>query len=254
MLGGVLNFASSWFHTTASTRESAWPPYSFGQVSTAQPSSNFFACHALAAAMMSASSRSLSSSAPASSGRFASAFFSSHARAFFRNAASCGVSSKSITRPLDASVGFGWVALASGGVLLLEPRDQLLAPLGGGAEHGARPARAPVEEVAVVLPGEADAAVHLYHLLAGEVKGVRGRDARRRGGGRELRRVVRERPGPVVGVRARELDRRVELRHAVLQRLERRDRAAERPAVHRDVARDVERALRAADLLEGHDG
>src|SRR4029453_13305211 len=167
---------------------------SLGQVSTAQPSSNFLACQPLARWIVPASSRSLSSSA-ASSGPRGCAFFSSQARAFFRNAASCGVSSKSIAAP------FGVSARRSGrGVLLLEALDQLLAPFVRRAERRAGEARAPVEEVAVVLPGEADAPVHLHHLLAGELEGVAGCDARGRRRHGQLRRVVRKRPGAVEGV------------------------------------------------------
>ena len=48
-----------------------------------------------------------------------------------------------------------------GVALRFEPLDQLLAPLARRAERGGQPLGAAVEEMAVVLPGEADAAVEL---------------------------------------------------------------------------------------------
>src|SRR4030095_13772340 len=123
MFGGTSHLASSWPHTTASRRPRPWPPYSFGQVSTAQPSSNFFACHAFERWITSALSRSPIGFGAVSPGARYRAFFSSHARALARNAASCGVSSKFIG---------GLLSLARVEVtarrLRFEALDQLLAP------------------------------------------------------------------------------------------------------------------------------
>ncbi len=69
----------------------------------------------------------------------------------------------------------------------------------------------------------------------------------------QLRRVVAERPGAVVAVRPRELDLAPQVGQAVLEGLERGDRAAERVAAVHELLGDLEGALGAAELLEGHE-
>ena len=56
--------------------------------------------------------------------------------------------------------------------------DHLLRVVGGPAEAGGQHERAPVVDVGVVLPGEADAAVHLDAVL----RAVLGGDGCERGG------------------------------------------------------------------------
>ena len=107
-------------------------------------------------------------------------------------------------------------------------------------------------EVAVELPGEAHAAVHLDVLLGRLVVGLARGHPRRRRRDAQLGGVLGERPGAVVGVRPRQLDAHVHVGQLVLDGLERGDLPPEGEAAERVLARHVERGLRAADLLEGH--
>ena len=107
--------------------------------------------------------------------------------------------------------------------------------------------------MAVELPGEAGPAEELHHLDARLVARIGGRDPRGARGKREPGVFVRERPGRVPAVRAGDLEHRVEVRHAVLDGLERADRASEGVPVENLLAGEVERALRGAELLEGQE-
>src|SRR5262247_3594471 len=247
MFAGVAKRASSWFQITCSIRPMSWPPYSFGQVRQAQPASNLHACHAFEARIASLSSRSRSGSTASPSGSRSFVFCSSQPRARARKAASSGVSSKSI---VGSSASSG---PPSGGLARLQALDQELPPGARRPEPRREQLRAAVEEMAVVLPGEADAAVDLDHLAGGELEGVARGGAE--GAGRELELVAarREGPGRPVAIRARELDRGVEVGEAVLDHLERRDRPAEGVAAERILARQLERARGAAELLEASD-
>ena len=131
-----------------------------------------------------------------------------------------------------------------------EAVDQPVAPLAGRPEGEGEALRAAVEEVAVELPGEARAAEELHHLDAREGARIGGRNPRGARGEREPGVVVRERPHREVAVRAGDLERRVEVGHAVLDGLERADRAAEGVPVEDLPAGEVERALGRAELLE----
>jgi hypothetical protein len=106
--------------------------------------------------------------------------------------------------------------------------------------------------MAVVLPGEADAAVELDHLFRRQLEGVARSGAEAARGQRQLFAVGRERPRRVVAVAARDLDLRVQLGEAVLHGLERRDGTPECVASERELTRDLEGARSAADLLEAH--
>src|SRR4051794_9119559 len=100
------------------------------------------------------------------------------ARASARKTASSGVSSKSMV----SSDLFG-----SGRVAQRQFVDQAVLPPARAAQHQVQVLGAAVEQVAVHVPGEADAAVHLDVLLGGEEPSLAGRDARRGGGQRQLR-------------------------------------------------------------------
>src|SRR5262245_3784628 len=227
MAGGVLKRASSWLKITFSMRPRPWPPYSLGQVSTAQPASNLVACQRLAQSIAALSSRSPSRLGVVSSGFSFSRCFDRKARARVRNSASWGVSSKFMVSPVGSVRCDLASALAAPEAARLEARHQLLAPLVRRAERVCERACTAVEQMAVVLPGVPDAAVHLDHLLAGEHEGVARGDARAAGGDRQLVAAVRERPGREVAVRERDLDLGVDVGQAVLQRLERGHRATE---------------------------
>src|SRR5262245_31447308 len=175
-----------------------WPPYSLGQVRQAQPASNLRACHALASRMEASSSRSRSGSEPDPPSSRSFAFCSSQARARARKAASSRVSSKSM---VGSSAGGGTL----GGVARLEALDQELSPGARRSEPRGEELRAPIEEMAVVLPGEADTAVDLDHLAGRELEGVARGGAEGARGELELVASRREGPGGVVAVRAGEL-------------------------------------------------
>jgi hypothetical protein len=130
--------------------------------------------------------------------------------------------------------------------------DELVAPVSCAPEREAQELGAAVEEVAVVLPGEADAAVKLQHLLGGQLQRVGGGHARARRGYGQLRLVAGERPGAVIRIGARQLDGAPQVRQPVLHRLERRHRPPEGVAVQGELLGDVEGALGGAHLLEGH--
>src|SRR5688572_14490996 len=174
MFGGTSNFDSSWLKITFWMLDAPRPPNSTGHVMHAHFASAFLACHALAR-----SSRPISfasaSSRPARDlpGARSLAFFSSHARTSARNAASSGVSLKSMSG--------------------LQSIDQAVAPLARGTEREREQLGTAIEEMAVVLPGEADAAVHLDAVLAGEVVRLARRDARAARGHRQFRSAGRER-------------------------------------------------------------
>src|SRR5262245_19533407 len=125
---------------TFSMRPRPWPPYSFGQVSTAQPLSNLVACQRFAQSIALLSSRSPSRLGAVSFGSSGSRCCERKARALARNSASCGVSSKfmggSSLLPSFASVGdeLGHDAGAAEAARL-QARDQLLAPFVRRAEH-----------------------------------------------------------------------------------------------------------------------
>src|SRR5262249_32241229 len=138
----------------------------------------------------------------------------------------------------------------SGGAARLDALDQLLAPRRRSPERGREPLGPAVEHVAVVLPGEADPAVDLDHLLARRLERIAGRRAEAGRGERQLVAPARQRPRRVVAVRACQLDLRVQVGEAVLDRLERRDRAPEGVAPERELARRIESPLRPAELLE----
>src|SRR6267142_336511 len=212
MFGGTSNFASSWLKITFWIAEAPLPPNSAGHVMQAHFASAFFACHCLARPSRPTSLAS-TSSRPARDfpGGRSTAFASSHWRASARNAASSGVSLKSMSG--------------------LQPVDQAVAPFAGRAEREREQLRAAIEEMAVVLPREADAAVHLDDVLARRVERLARRDPRAARSDRQLRGSGREGPSAVVGVGRGELDRGVEVGESVLDRLERRDRPAERIAV-----------------------
>src|SRR5262245_18400819 len=145
----------------------------------AQRASALVRCHACAF-----SSRPLRPSPPPSGlsrrspGPSFSAFASSQARASERNFASTGVSLKSM----------GWVLLG----LRRESQHELVAPFGGAAEPHAELLRAAVQEMAVVLPGVSEAAIHLDHLGGRELEGVSRGGARGARRGRALRIARRE--------------------------------------------------------------
>src|SRR5262245_15317 len=212
MLGGTSYLASSWLKITFWMLEAPRPPYSTGHVMHAHFPSAFFACHCFARPSRPTSLAS-PSSRPARDlpGGRSLALASSHARASARNAASSGVSLKSMSG--------------------LQSVDQAIAPLARSAERERQQLRAAIEEMAIVLPREADAAVHLDDLLARRVERLARRDPRAARGDRQLGGPGRERPGAVVGVRGGELDRGVEIGEPMLDRLERRNRTPERIAV-----------------------
>src|SRR5262249_30216604 len=122
------------------------------------------------------------------------ALASSQARTSLRNAASSGVSLKSIVvsligaRTSGPHLKFHEPTRRSAlrrrlrGVLLFQPGHQLVLPGQWAAERQGQHAGAAVVELGVGLPGEADAAMSLDVLLRGEVVGLGRRDARRRGG------------------------------------------------------------------------
>src|ERR1700675_187409 len=125
----------------------------------AKPASAFLACHCLAARTV---SRML-----------CSAFASRNARTPARNAASSGVSSKSMRNP-------------SGRVAPFELGYEPVLPIGRGADRGREQLGAAIIEVAIRLPGEPHAAVSLDVLLGGEMERVGRGHARGRGGDRQL--------------------------------------------------------------------
>src|SRR5262249_6184067 len=232
MLGGTSNFASSWLKITFWMLDAPRPPNSTGHVMQAHFASAFFACHCLARASRPTSLAS-ASSRPARDlpGGRSTAFADSHWRASARNAASSGVSLKSMS-------------------LSLQPVDQAVAPFAGRAERKREQLRAAVEEMTIVLPREAHAAVQLDDLLAREVGRLARGDPRAARGHGQLGGTRRGPRGTVVGVGDAELDRGVDVGEPVLDRLERRHGPAERIAVQRELTRHLERALGAADLLE----
>src|SRR5258705_4588465 len=95
------------------------------------------------------------------------AFLSRKARAPERNLASSGVSSK--------SMGF---LRSQWGVGRFELGDQAVLPESGAAERQRKQLGAAVVEVAIELPGEAHAAMHLDDLFRRQVEGLVGGDAR----------------------------------------------------------------------------
>ena len=105
--------------------------------------------------------------------------------------------------------------------------------------------------MAIEFPGETHAAVHLDVLLHAQLRSLRCTHA---GGGSSLGqifRVLRQRPGTVVAVGARERHRHVHVHQLVLDRLERTDRAAERVALEGKVPRHLKGAFGTSELFEG---
>ena len=159
------------------------PPYSFGQVMQAQPRVGLACLPRLARARSRLAarrrlSRAGSSASPGVEPRCDCVEPGTRApRA--RNAASSGVSLKSMRCSYAAVAG--------------AVDHELVAPVAPAFRATTREQlRAPIEEVAVVLPGVADAAVHLDHLLAGQLERLAGGDARAAGcGGRARRRRSR---------------------------------------------------------------
>src|SRR2546422_3415526 len=186
MFGGTSYFVSSWLKITFWIADAPRPPNSAGHVMQAQWASAFFACHRFARSS-SPTSFASASSRPARDlpGGRSTALPSNHLRTSARNAASSGVSLKSMSG--------------------LQPVDQAVAPLARRAEREREQLRPAVEEMAVVLPREADAAVHLDDVLAGEIERLARRDPRTARGDRKLARSGRERPRAVVGVGRGEL-------------------------------------------------
>ena len=111
--------------------------------------------------------------------------------------------------------------------------------------------RALEEEVEVVLPGEADAAVDLDRGVGDAPAGVRGVGLRHRGGQRQRLGLGVGGPGGVERRRAGVLGLQQHLRAAVGDRLVGADRAAELLAVLGVLDRHLERPLGDAGLLGG---
>ena len=105
--------------------------------------------------------------------------------------------------------------------------------------------------MAVKLPGEAHAAMHLDVVLGAELEGLGGADAGRGGGLGQFGVVRRQRPGGPVGVGAGERAGHVHVGEHVLDRLERADLAPEGEALQGVVACHFQRPVGAAELLEG---
>src|SRR6202051_3196521 len=202
MMNIALSFAkapSSCCQITRSIGLAPRPPYSFGQCRQAQPASAFFFCQAFATSRMLAPliwvrpSEDLRKSSSYCFGAFAAI----QAFAWLRNAASCGVSSKFISRCPSSRVAFA------------HPVDQRVFPIGQTTEPQRRRVGAAVIHVAVELPGEAHAAMDLDVVLGAMLKRLRRADASRSGRLRQFRRVGRKRPSAVVAIRARQRRRDV---------------------------------------------
>ena len=107
-----------------------------------------------------------------------------------------------------------------------------------------------IVEMTIGLPREADAAMRLDVLLRRQMKCFGRGDTRGGGGQRQFGRIGGQRPRTVIGIRARQLDRDIDVGELVLDRLERADGAAERVALQCVVARHGQAGIGAADLLE----
>src|SRR5215470_1750823 len=186
------NGPSSCCQITRSIGEAPRPPYSFGQCRQAQPASAFFFCQAFATSSRFAPLITVrpSEALRRSSSYCFGALAAIQAFASARNPASCGVASKfmsqssarfrfvgwverSETHGLVACVVMGFASLypsygiaASGRVLLAHAVDQRVFPIGQRAERHCGSVGAAVVHVAVELPGESHAAVHLDVVLA----------------------------------------------------------------------------------------
>ena len=135
----------------------------------------------------------------------------------------------------QAAAGLGGVGEDSVG-------DPLAVPL-GVAEHRGVGLAALEEEVEVVLPGEADAAVDLDRGVGDAPAGVGGVGLGHRGGQRQRLRLGVGRPGGAVDGRARVLGLQQHLRAAVRDRLVGADRPAELLAVFGVLDRHLHRPL-----------
>ena len=265
MLIGVRRRSSSWVQMTCSMGPSPRPPYSVGHVRQAHPWSNLSACQSFERRTASGSSPMNGPDGVAPGAR-GSVWRS-------RKDARLGAEPRFGRRVVEVHVGIlpararaetagpGYPAAAGAAaapgstpVGTGEAVDQAVAPLGRRPEGEGEVPGAAVEEVAVELPGEARPAEELHHLDARLAARLGGRDPRGARGEREPGVVVRERPGREPAVRAGDLERRVEVRHAVLDGLERADGAAEGVPVEDLLAGEVERALGGAELLEGLQG
>src|SRR6266404_6299249 len=283
------NGPSSCCQITRSIGVAPRPPYSFGQCRQAQPASAFFFCQAFATSRMLAPFSWVrpSEAFRSSSSYCFGAFAAIHAFASARNAASCGVSSKFISRcpSILQSSPQKRAAVATGvqcysGVwphLLIETSrsighrfrgddtvcclrriplahtvDQCVFPIRETAERQRQGVGTPVIHVTVELPGEAHTAMHLNVVLGAMLERLRRADARGGRCFRQFRRVGRERPGAVITIRARQRRRDVHIGEHMFHCLERADRPAEGDTVERVVAAHFERTVGAADLLERH--
>ena len=146
---------------------------------------------------------------------------------------------RQVDRLLAAHAGAGEVGHVRGGVVAVEER----ADRGGAAE----------EDVAVVLPREADASVDLHAQVGAQVR--RGHRQRRgdRGGERELLAALHARSRRVPHGCGRQLGRHGHVGAVVLHRLEHRDRAAELLPVLRVRGGEIGRFAGDADRFRGDD-
>ena len=103
---------------------------------------------------------------------------------------------------------------------------------GAAAERQRELLRSAIIQVAIHIPGEADAAMGLDVFLRREMERLGRRHARGRRGQRQFGRIRRQRPGTVIRIRARQFDRDIDVGELVLDRLERADRPAERVTLH----------------------
>ena len=122
------------------------------------------------------------------------------------------------------------------------------------AEIGLAGQSAPMEQVHVVLPGKADAAMDLDRLAGDILAHIRGVGFRHRHRGRGLRGPFIHGPASVVSKRAGIFDRHHHVHAFVLDRLESADRLAELNARFSIIDRHVQRALRGPDNLRAQSG
>src|SRR5690606_28596707 len=135
----------------------------------------------------------------------AGALAASQLRASARNAASSGLSLKSILSRLHLTA---WLHV-----------QQAVRPKGPIAKMHRKHALAPVIEMAVRLERVSDAAVYLQVLACGHLEASYSRQARGGGGGRQIVRRRFRRPSAIIGVRARKLGRHRNIGELVLDSL-----------------------------------
>src|SRR5215510_2978580 len=196
---------SSCCQITRSIGEAPRPPYSFGQCRQAQPASAFFFCQAFATSRILASLSCVrpSEDLRSSSSYCLGALAAIQLRASARNAASCGVSSKSIGKPRCV----GWAErcppyepsfaaprndpIELRRILLAHAVDQRVLPIGLAAEPQRERIGTAIIHVAVELPGETHAAMDLDVVLGAMLERLRRADARGGGGFRQFRCIGR---------------------------------------------------------------